>query len=189
MRVSEVLRKALEAYVPYDEAEACEKQVMLDFLASHPDALSRENKVAHFTATAWIVNRERTKVLMVYHNLYNSWSWVGGHADGDEDLFRVVKKEIAEETGLTRLIPLRDGIYSLRIIPVEHHVKKGKYVNSHLHLDVEYLFEADEADVVRVKEDENSGVGWLPIDELDLYVSEVNMKPIYAHLNEKLKNL
>ena len=162
---------------------------MLDFLVSHPDALKRENQVAHFTATAWIVNRDRTKVLMVYHNLYNSWSWVGGHADGDGDLFRVVKKEIAEETGLTRLTPLWDGIYSLRIIPVEHHVKKGKYVNSHLHLDVEYLFEADEADVLRIKEDENSGVDWLPVERLDEYVSEERMKPIYAQLNEKLKKL
>jgi len=187
--VSELLRNTLEAYEPDNEAEACEKQVMLDFLANHPDALTRENKVAHFTATAWIVNRDRTKVLMVYHNLYNSWSWVGGHADGDEDLFRVVKKEIAEETGLTRLIPLWNGIYSLRIIPVEHHVKKGKHVNSHLHLDVEYLFEADETDLVRIKEDENSGVDWLPIDGLDGYVSEENMKPIYAQLNEKLKKL
>lgn len=187
--MSEQLRSALEAYVPDNEGEACEKQVMLDFLVSHPDALKRENQVAHFTATAWIVNRDRTKVLMVYHNLYNSWSWVGGHADGDGDLFRVVKKEIAEETGLTRLTPLWDGIYSLRIIPVEHHVKKGKYVNSHLHLDVEYLFEADEADVLRIKEDENSGVDWLPVERLDEYVSEERMKPIYAQLNEKLKKL
>jgi len=187
--VSELLRKALEAYRPYDEAEVCEKQVMLDFLANHPDALNRENKVAHFTATAWIVNEDRTRVLMVYHNIYQSWSWVGGHADGEEDLFEVVKKEIAEETGLTKLKPLVDGIYSLRIIPVEHHIKKGKYINSHLHLDVEYLFEANEADVVRIKEDENSGVGWIAMEELDCYVSEENMKPIYTHLNEKLKKL
>ena len=187
--MSKMLRAALEAYSPCNEAEACEKQVMLDFLKAHPDALTRENKVAHFTATAWIVNRERTKVLMVYHNLYRSWAWVGGHADGDEDLFRVVKKEIAEETGLIRLTSLWDGIYSLRIIPVEHHVKKGKYVNSHLHLDVEYLFEADEADALRIREDENSAVGWLPIGGLDQYVSEENMKPIYASLNEKLGKL
>ena len=49
--MSEQLRGALEAYEPDNEAEACEKQVMLDFLATHPNALSRENKVAHFTAT------------------------------------------------------------------------------------------------------------------------------------------
>lgn len=185
----EQLRAALEAYVPYDGEEAWEKQVMLDFLAGHPDALLRENRIAHFTATAWIVNEDRTKVLMAYHNLYKSWAWIGGHADGDGDLLRVVKKEVAEETGLTRLTQLWDGIYNLRVIPVESHVKRGTYVNSHLHLDVEYLFQADEADLVRVKADENSAVGWLPIGELERYVSEENMKPIYARLNEKLRSV
>lgn len=185
--MSDQLRKALEAYRPYNGEEGCERQVMLDFLATHPDALRRENRLAHFTATAWIVNRERTRVLMAYHNLYRSWAWIGGHADGDGDLLRVVKKEVAEETGLTRLKQLWDGIYCLNIIPVERHVKRGSYVNAHLHLDVEYLFEADETDAVRVKADENSAVGWLPMDELDRYVSEENMKPIYARLNEKLK--
>lgn len=185
--MSDQLRRALKAYRPYDGEEERERQVMLDFLATHPDALRRENRLAHFTATAWIVNRERTRVLMAYHNLYRSWAWIGGHADGDGDLLRVVKKEVAEETGLTRLKQLWDGIYCLNIIPVERHVKRGSYVNAHLHLDVEYLFEADEEDAVRVKADENSAVGWLPMDELDRYVSEENMKPIYARLNEKLK--
>ena len=27
----------------------------------------------------------RTKVLMCYHNIYDSWSWLGGHADGDRE--------------------------------------------------------------------------------------------------------
>ena len=185
--MSDQLRKALEAYRPYNGEEECERRVMPDFLATHPDALCRENRLAHFTATAWIVNRERTRVLMAYHNLYRSWAWIGGHADGDEDLLRVVKKEVAEETGLTRLKQLCEGIYCLNIIPVERHVKRGSYVNAHLHLDVDYLFEDDEGDAVRVKADENSAVGWLPIGELDRSVSEENMKPIYARLNEKLK--
>ena len=34
---------------------------------------------------------------MIYHNIYDSWAWVGGHADGDEDLVHVVKKEIEEQ--------------------------------------------------------------------------------------------
>ena len=29
------------------------------------------------TASAWVVNPGRTKVLMVYHNIYKSWSWLG----------------------------------------------------------------------------------------------------------------
>ena len=39
------------------------------------------------------MNKDKTKVLMIYHNIYNSWSWTGGHADGDEDLLYVAIKE------------------------------------------------------------------------------------------------
>ena len=62
-------------------------------------------------------------------------------------------------------------------------------MNAHLHFDVEYLFEADEEDAVRMKPDENSGVGWVPIEEINRRVTEEHMKPVYAALNEKLKML
>ena len=103
--IMEQLITQIEQYIPFNEQEAQDKEQILAFLRSGAELITRENPVAHFTATAWIVNRDRTKVLMVYHNLYNSWSWVGGHADGEEELFKVVQREIAEETGLTRLTP------------------------------------------------------------------------------------
>ena len=46
----------------------------------------RQIETALFTASAWVVNPARNKVLMIYHNIYNSWSWTGGHADGETDL-------------------------------------------------------------------------------------------------------
>lgn len=185
----ELLIGQLEHYIPQSEAEAADREAMLTFLRTHDDALLRENRLAHFTASAWIVNHDRTKVLMAFHNLYRSWAWMGGHADGDGDLARVIRKEIAEECGLTRLKSLCDGIYGVQIIHVDHHIKRGSYVGTHLHLDVEYLFEADETDEVRIKEDENSGVGWIPIDRLAEFVSEEHMLPIYAWLNKKLELL
>ena len=54
----------------------------------------------------------------------------------------------------------------IEILPVKGHIKKGKYVSGHLHLNVTYLFEADEHDSVHILESENSKVGWLPFDEL-----------------------
>ena len=30
---------------------------------------------------------------MVFHNTYGSWSWIGGHADGERDLERVALRE------------------------------------------------------------------------------------------------
>ena len=109
------------------------------------------------------------------------------HADGDSDLLHVVKKEIEEETGITKLNQLYDGIYGLNILTVEAHKKSRKQVNAHLHFDIEYLFEADENDKLSIKEDENSNVGWVPLDEVSNYTTEEKMKPIYSYLTEKLK--
>ena len=79
------LYKQISEYQPYDEREKIDKEVMLNFIKSNEDVLTRDNKVAHFTTSAWITNKERTKVLMIYHNIYDSWAWVGGHADGDDE--------------------------------------------------------------------------------------------------------
>jgi ADP-ribose pyrophosphatase YjhB (NUDIX family) len=176
-------------YKPFNERESLDREVMLDYISNTEDILTRENKIAHMTTSAWIVNKERTKVLMIYHNIYDSWAWVGGHADGDEDLIHVAKKEIEEETGIKNVKLLLDGIYGLNVITVDNHIKRGKVVNSHLHFDIEFLFEADENDMIRIKEDENSGVRWINLDEVEKYSSEEKMKPIYRTLTEKLKNI
>ena len=187
--MNEKLYNEIFSFVPYDEREKIDKQVMLDYIKNNEDVLTRNNKIVHFTVSAWIVNKERTKVLMIYHNTYDSWSWIGCHADGDDDLLHVALKETEEETGVTNLKLLVDGIYGLNVITVENHIKRGNIVNSHLHFDVEYLFEADENVSVRIKEDENSGVKWINLDEVDKYSSEEKMKPIYKRLTEKLSNI
>lgn len=183
------LKEQIENYVPYDEEEKSNKEVMLECINTFDDVLTRENKVCHFTASNWIVNKDRTKVLMIYHNIYKSWAWTGGHADGDSDLLHVALKEAEEETGLQNLKVLSNGIYSISIDPVISHIKRGKYVPSHLHLDCCYLLEADENDALRIKEDENSGVKWIDIDKVVEITSEEAMKPIYQKLNEKLKSI
>lgn len=184
-----MLREEIEKYIPYNEQEAKDKELMLKYIDTSNDVLTRENETFHFSASNWIVNKERTKILMIYHNIYNSWAWTGGHADGDENLLRVAMKEAEEETGLKNLKLLNDGIFSLQILPVEPHVKRGKYVPSHLHLDCCYLFEADEKDCIRIKEDENKGVKWVDINKAVDMTTESLMKPVYTKLNEKLKTV
>lgn len=126
---------------------------------------------------------------MIYHNIYKSWAWTGGHADGDSNLEHVALKEAEEETGLTNLKLLSDGIYGIQVLPVNSHIKKGKYVATHMHLDCCFLWEADENDILRIKADENSGVKWVNINEVLKITSEESMKPIYSKLNAKLKEV
>lgn len=144
--------------MPYNEQEERDRDIMLQLLKTQENILERENQTAHFSASSWLLNKEHTKVLMIYHNIYHSWSWTGGHADGEANLLEVAKREAMEETGIKNIITVSDEIYSVEILTVDGHVKRGSYVPSHIHLNVTYLMEADEQEVLRVKPDENSGV-------------------------------
>lgn len=176
-------------YVPINEQEDNDKRVMLQYIRQFDDCLTRENELFHFTTSAWIVNKERTKVLMVYHNIYHSWSWIGGHADGNPNLLEVVKKEIEEESGITNLKLLMDGIFGLSIQFVKPHIKKGKFVSAHLHYDIQFLFESKEEEPLKIKPDENSDVAWLELDTLLEKIEEEHMKPLYQKLIKKVNHL
>ncbi len=101
--------------------------------------LTRDDPVMHFTASSWIVSPDARQVLLVWHELYRSWSWTGGHADGEEDLLSVAMREAREETGLDEIRPVIPEIFSLEILGVAGHMKHGVYLSSHLHLNATYL--------------------------------------------------
>ena len=67
----------IELYQPFNEQEEADKALILQWIRENDNAFLRENTVAHMTASAWVVNKDRSKVLMVYHNIYDSWSWMG----------------------------------------------------------------------------------------------------------------
>lgn len=182
------LREKIEKYVPYNEQEEKDKNTILKYMDTFEDTLTRNNEFGHFTASAWVVNKERTKVLMIYHNIYKSWAWTGGHADGESGLLSVAVREVKEETGVENVKVLDDDIFSLEIVCVNGHIKRGKYVSSHVHLNLTFLLEVDENETLRTKEDENSGVKWVPIDEVEVTSNERWVKEkVYRKLNEKLK--
>lgn len=162
-------RKAVQAikdFTPLCEQEEVDKALFLEILSTNKNCLTRESLIGHFTVSAWVMNPAKTKVLCAFHNLYQRWAWLGGHCDGDDDFLAVIKKEIAEESGVEKLQPYGDGIFSLESLSVLSHFKKGKYVPAHCHWNVTYAFIADEDCYMRIKEDENSEVGWKEFDEL-----------------------
>lgn len=183
----ELLKEQIEKYIPYNEQEENDKKIMLQYMNMFDNLLTRENEVAHFTASSWVVNKERTKILIIYHKIYDSWAWTGGHVDGDTDLLYTAVREVKEETGVKNIKVLDDNIFSLESICVNGHIKRGKYVSSHIHFNLTYLLEVDEKEELKIKEDENNGVKWIPINDINKYCSEQWMKDkIYSKLIEKL---
>lgn len=173
----------IEAYQPADEQEASDRILTLEQLRLCPETTwTRENGLAHMTASSMIFSPDRTQVLMAFHNIYQSWAWTGGHADGDQDLQAVALREAQEETGAGPFRLLDDAPVALDVLPVWGHVKRGVYVSSHLHLNVTFALEAPLDRAVRAKSDENSDVGWLPVDQLDRWVNEPTMLPVYQKI-------
>ena len=180
------LFEQIKNYVPVNEQEQNDKEQMLAFMQKNANCLTRENTVAHFTTSIWNVNKERTKTLMAYHNIYDSWSWIGGHADGIENLAEVAMRELQEETGVKNARLVSDEILSIETLTVDGHIKKGKYVSSHLHFNLTYLAEADEAETLVVNEDENQAVKWFTFEEaLKVSTEPWMVEHIYKKLIEK----
>ena len=111
------LRDAIVAFEPFNEQEAADKQIILQALDNNPNCFERSAQ-AHMACSIWVVDPTMSQTLLVYHNIYDSWSWIGGHADGERDLEAVALRELQEETGVenARIVPVSLG----NISPVFH---------------------------------------------------------------------
>lgn len=184
------LKEQVLAFRPCNDQERADQALILAWLSSGTEVFTRENPTAHFTVSAWVVNPERTHVLMAYHNIYNSWAWLGGHADGEQDLLKVALKEAREESGISQVTPVTEEPISLEILTVNGHEKRGKYVSCHLHLNLTYLLEAPMNQHLAAKPDENSGVAWIPLDAIGDYSTEPwFVERIYSKLCDRVKQL
>ena len=143
------LLEQIRAYRPWNEQEERDRALILQALSERPLVFTREDGLAHMTASAWVVTGRRDKVLMAYHK-----------------------------------------IYSLESLTVDGHEKRGVYVSSHLHLNVTYLIEADDAGPLAAKPDENKAVAWFGREEAVAASSEPWFRErIYQKLNDKLRAL
>ena len=186
----QILREQILRYIPQNEQEANDKQQILSFMDRNPDCLDRSNLTAHFSASGWIVNPARDKVLLCYHKVYDSWSWTGGHADGESNLEKVALCEAYEETGVHAVSVFPGTIFSLETLYVMGHEKRGVYVPCHLHLNLTYLLEADEQETLVVNLAENSGVRWFSIEDALREPTEPWMvERIYRKLIDKVRSL
>lgn len=157
--------KQVIEFIPTTEQESQDKKIILEYIEKFPqNILLRENEFAHITSSGFVMNKAMDKVLMIHHNIRNTWAWTGGHVDGDTDFLHVAVKEAKEETGIRTVTALTKNIVSIDILPVYGHIKRDKYVSAHLHLSIAYVLIASETETLIVKEDENTGVSWFSVD-------------------------
>ena len=178
--------QAIKNFEPMNEQEQNDKKLILKFIKKNDDVLYRDNEYAHMTSSGLIFNEKLDKILMVHHNIYNTWSWTGGHADGEADLLKVAIKEAKEETSVENIGVLDENIRAIDILPVVPHVKRGKFISGHLHFCISYALIADENSHIEAKLDENSGVKWIKIDELEKYSDEPYLIGVYRKIHKRV---
>lgn len=182
--------KEINDFIPQNSQETQDKKVILDYIEKFPDnILLRDNEFAHITSSGFIMNEALDKVLLAHHNIRDTWAWSGGHVDGDADFLHVAIKEAKEETGINNVTPLTKNIASIDILPVFGHMKKGKYVNTHLHLSIAYILFASEKEKLAAKKDENSAVSWFGVDRFTEKYFDRHDAYLYGKLIQRARQL
>jgi len=162
-------RRLLKGMLQYYRTEFAEEQkFVVPFLEllTHKNCFQRTHLPGHITGSAWIVNPEKTKTLLVHHAKLNKWVQPGGHADGHENILNVALREAEEETGLKSLKTLGD-IFDIDI----HLIPERKDFPEHFHYDIRFLVEGTEQEPIVVSE-ESHDVRWISLSELDRITSE-----------------
>ncbi len=153
------------------------KTQFLDFVKSNSDCFERSLLKGHVTASAFVVDIELSKVLLMNHKKLNKWLQPGGHCDGDSDTLKVALKETQEEMGII----VKD--YKTEIFDIDiHTIPENKSVPEHLHYDVRYLFHFDSSKSILANSESND-VKWIDFAEIETYTSETSI----LRMLEKLK--
>ncbi len=134
-----------------------------------------KNLKKDFTATGYVINPEKTKILVIFHNKLQKWLPAGGHLQPNELPHHAALREVFEETGVKASIISDDPDMGLSgefdcQIPRPYSVlyqiipQTSKDVE-HIHVDFVYAMEAEESEL-KIQIEEVSRVEWLIKDEI-----------------------
>lgn len=184
------IKSAILAFQPEDPKETDVKKALLSEWERYGESLLlRTQEEAHLTASGFILDPQLRQTLMVYHLLFRSFSWTGGHADGEPDLLSVALREAREETGISEVWPFTGQILSIDRFDVPEHQKHGHTVKAHVHYSVAYGLIAPLDQELSVKPDENSAVEWIAESDLEQKCQEKKMLPIYRKIWERMRKI
>jgi 8-oxo-dGTP pyrophosphatase MutT (NUDIX family) len=150
-------------------------RTLLRFVESERDCFERRLLSGHVTGSAWIVNPAGDRALLTHHRKLDRWLQLGGHADGDPDILAVALREAREESGLSDVRPLSEAIFDLDVHPIPARGAEPR----HLHYDVRFLLEADDAAPLTISH-ESKDLAWVDLAEIARYSTEASITRMTA---------
>ncbi len=128
-----------------------------------------------FVATGFVTNKDKSKLLVIFHNKLKKWLPPGGHLMPNELPYEGALREVFEETGIEAKIIDPSPDLELfgdqeRKVPAPFFIlhelipANNKDVE-HMHVDFIYLMESDESDVT-IQLEEVSEVRWMKKEEI-----------------------
>jgi len=167
MEKRELVKALLQAYDSLYPEEITAKQTILTFVDTYEDCFERSLEVGHITGSCWLLNKNRSKSLLLHHAKLDKWLQLGGHCDGDPDVLAVAIKEAQEESGILGIVPVHPNIFDIdvHLIPVHSREKE------HYHYDIRFLLQVVSDEQV-VQNRESKELRWVGKDRYALPTKE-----------------
>src|SRR2546430_1416484 len=93
---------------------------------------------------------------------------MGGHVEGDKLQSSTTLHGGSEESGLTDLALVRDGIFDLDVHPIP--AAKGE--PDHFHFDIRYLARTSAPDAISLDANESNDLAWVTLDRAEELLRE-----------------
>ncbi len=162
-----LLLEKMYSYFSDDPHEEKMRKKIIRFIKEYDDCFERTLLIGHITASALIVNKQRTHTLMTHHQKLDKWLQLGGHSDGDPNTLNVAFREAEEESGLTTIKPISEDIFDVDV----HEIPARKTEPLHYHYDIRFLFEADDTEDL-ILTNESNDLRWIPLERIEEYTTE-----------------
>lgn len=177
------LIELLKSYHPIDEREIAFKKEMLSFIEMEENCFERTLSKGHMTASAWLLNHDGSRALLLHHAKLDRWFQLGGHADGDSDLLQVALKEAMEESGLEDIHPLSTEIFDIDI----HLIPENSKEAAHYHYDVRFLLQATGNNEIKSNH-ESKALRWIDINPENLPTKSPSVLRMFHKWIKRLDN-
>lgn len=153
--------KQLAQYHPIDQTEEIVRQEAINFILQNPNCFQRMPG-AHVVVSGWVVSEDFNDVLLTHHRKLDKWLQLGGHPDGDPDIFRVASRETKEETSLASLKIWKPQIFDLD----KHRIPAYKNEPEHDHYDIRILLVANRHEQPVQVPRESKGLAWTKVAKI-----------------------